>query len=119
MDQSLSISFNAETTRAIVYTLRASRKKGEKFILLDVRSPLEWKAQRIEAPQVKLLPLPELRQRMGELSKDDEIVVLCRTSIRAYQAQRTLDGAGFKNVRFMDGSIAAWPYNTTSSSPDK
>jgi NADPH-dependent 2,4-dienoyl-CoA reductase/sulfur reductase-like enzyme/rhodanese-related sulfurtransferase len=93
--------------------------KGEKFILLDVRSTLEWKAQRIEAPQVKLLPLPELRQRMGELSKDDEIVVLCRTSIRAYQAQRTLDGAGFKNVRFMDGSIAAWPYNTASSPPDK
>jgi len=93
--------------------------KGEKFVLLDVRSPLEWKAQRIEAPQVKLIPLPELRQRMGELTKDDEIVVLCRTSIRAYQAQRTLDGAGFKNVRFMDGSIAAWPYSTTSSPPEK
>jgi rhodanese-related sulfurtransferase len=56
---------------------------------------------------------------MGELTKDDEIVVLCRTSIRAYQAQRTLDGAGFKNVRFMDGSIAAWPYSTTSSPPEK
>ena len=93
--------------------------KGEKFVLLDVRSPLEWKAQRIEAPQVKLIPLPELHQRMGELSKDDEIVVLCRTSIRAYQAQRILDGAGFKNVRFMDGSIAAWPYSTTSSPPEK
>jgi NADPH-dependent 2,4-dienoyl-CoA reductase/sulfur reductase-like enzyme/rhodanese-related sulfurtransferase len=93
--------------------------KGEKFVLLDVRSPAEWKDQRIEAPQVKLLPLPELRQKMGELAKDDEIVVLCRTSIRAYQAQRILDGAGFKNVRFMDGSLSAWPYETVSSPPVK
>jgi len=93
--------------------------KGEKFVLLDVRSPLEWKAQRIEAPQVKLLPLPELRKRMGELSREDEIVILCRTSIRAYQAERILDGAGFKNVKFMDGSMAAWPFATTSSLPGK
>jgi NADPH-dependent 2,4-dienoyl-CoA reductase/sulfur reductase-like enzyme/rhodanese-related sulfurtransferase len=93
--------------------------KGEDFILLDVRSEFEWKAQRIEAPQVKLIPLPELRKRMGELSKEDEIVILCRTSIRAYQAQRILDGAGFKNVRFMDGSISAWPYDTISSPPGK
>ena len=89
-------------------------ENGEHFILLDVRSPMEWKAERIEAEQVKLIPLPELRQRIGELSKDEEIVVLCRTSIRAYQAQRILDGAGFKNVKFMDGSLAAWPYNIIS-----
>jgi NADPH-dependent 2,4-dienoyl-CoA reductase/sulfur reductase-like enzyme/rhodanese-related sulfurtransferase len=83
---------------------------GERFVLLDVRSQMEWKAERIEAEQVKLIPLPELRRRLGELSPDDEIVVLCRTSIRAYQAQRILDGAGFKDVKFMDGSVAAWPY---------
>ncbi|MGD0780268.1 MAG: FAD-dependent oxidoreductase [Dehalococcoidales bacterium] len=93
--------------------------KNEKFVLLDVRSLAEWQTQRIEAPQVKLLPLPELRQKLGELSKDDEIVILCRTSIRAYQAQRILTGAGFKNVSFMDGSITAWPYATTSSPPGK
>jgi len=93
--------------------------KNERFVLLDVRSTAEWQAQHIEAPQVKLLPLPELHGRMGELSKNDEIVVLCRSSIRAYQAQRMLDGAGFKNVCFMDGSLLAWPYETTSSSPGK
>jgi NADPH-dependent 2,4-dienoyl-CoA reductase/sulfur reductase-like enzyme/rhodanese-related sulfurtransferase len=85
-------------------------KSGERFVLLDVRSLQEWNTERIEAEQVKLLPLPELRRRLGELSPDDEIVVLCRTSIRAYQAQRILDGAGFKNVKFMDGSVAGWPY---------
>ncbi len=89
---------------------------GEDFILLDVRSPAEWQAQRIEAKQVRLIPLPELRRRIAELPRDKEIVTVCRTSIRAYQAQRILDGAGFKNVKLMDGSLAAWPYETASGS---
>jgi len=89
--------------------------KGEHFVLLDVRSPQEWKAERIEAEQVKLIPLPELRGRLDELSPNEEIVIMCRTSIRAYQAQRTLDGAGYKNVKFIDGSVAAWPYKITTS----
>ncbi len=92
-------------------------EKGDRFVLLDVRSPLEWTVQRIEAEQVRLIPLTELRRRLGELSRDEEIVIFCRTSVRAYQAQRILDGADFKNVTFMDGSLDAWPYDTTS--PDK
>jgi NADPH-dependent 2,4-dienoyl-CoA reductase/sulfur reductase-like enzyme/rhodanese-related sulfurtransferase len=87
---------------------------GEDFVLLDVRSSPEWRAERLEAGQVKLLPLPELRRRLGELSPDDEIVVFCRTSIRAYQAQRILDGTGFKDVKFLDGSLEAWPYQVST-----
>ena len=92
-------------------------EKGDRFVLLDVRSPLEWTDWRIDAEQVRLIPLTELRRRLGELSRDEEIVIYCRTSVRAYQAQRILDGAGFKNATFMDGSLDAWPYDTTS--PDK
>jgi len=86
-------------------------KSGDDFIFLDVRSPGEWHTNRIEAPQTKFLPLRELRQRLAELPKDAEIVTYCQTSVRAYQAQRILDGAGFKDVKFMDGSIASWPYD--------
>jgi NADPH-dependent 2,4-dienoyl-CoA reductase/sulfur reductase-like enzyme/rhodanese-related sulfurtransferase len=89
-------------------------ENGERFILLDVRSKQEWNTERIEAEQVKLIPLPELRNRSGELSPEDEIVVFCRTSIRAYQAQRILEGVGFKDVKFLDGSLAAWPYDITT-----
>jgi NADPH-dependent 2,4-dienoyl-CoA reductase/sulfur reductase-like enzyme/rhodanese-related sulfurtransferase len=85
-------------------------ENNDPFVLLDVRSLPEWKSERLESPQVKLLPLTELRRRLNELSPDDEVVVFCHTSIRAYQAQRILDGAGFKNVKFLDGSLAAWPY---------
>ena len=82
---------------------------ADDFILLDVRSPDEWEACRIEASQDKLVPLTELQKRLDELPKDAEVIIYCLTGVRAYQAQRILDGASFKSVKFMDGSIAAWP----------
>jgi len=89
-------------------------RSGVDFIFLDVRSPAEWDTQRIEAPQTRLLPLRELRRKLDKLPRDAEIVIFCHSSVRAYQAQRILDGAGFKNVKFMDGSIAAWPYELST-----
>ena len=86
-------------------------ESGEDFILLDVRSPDEWETRRIEASQAKLIPLRELRAKLDVLAKDEEIITFCQTSVRAYQAQRILDGADFRNTKFMDGSIAAWPYD--------
>ncbi len=91
--------------------------RGDDFIFLDVRTSKEWKATRIEAPQVRLLPLGELRGRLHELPRDAEIVTFCRASVRAYQAQRILEGEGFTRVSFMDGSTAAWPYEITVVEP--
>jgi len=90
---------------------------GDDFILLDVRSPDEWETCRIEVPQARLLPLRELRARLDVLPKDAEIVTYCQTSVRAYQAQRILDGAGFNSIKFMDGGIAAWPYEIVGTRP--
>jgi NADPH-dependent 2,4-dienoyl-CoA reductase/sulfur reductase-like enzyme/rhodanese-related sulfurtransferase len=83
---------------------------GDEFVLLDVRSQQEWSDAHIDAPQCKLLPLNNLRQEINSLPRDARIVTFCRTSIRAYQAQRILEGEGFQDVCFMDGSITAWPY---------
>ena len=91
--------------------------RGDDFIFLDVRSPGEWQAFRIEAPQTVFLPLGELRRRLNELPRDAEIVSYCHTSVRSYQAQRILEGAGFKDVKFMDGSIVSWPYQLSTDPP--
>jgi len=93
-------------------------ESGDDFIFLDVRAPAEWETCRIEVPQARLLPLRELRVRLGGLPKDTEIVTFCQTSVRAYQAQRILNGASFDRVKFMDGSIAAWPYEILGTRPD-
>ena len=49
------------------------------------------------------------------MPKGKEIVTLCRRGARAYQAERTLRGAGFEDVKFVEGSMAAWPYDCTGA----
>jgi rhodanese-related sulfurtransferase len=93
--------------------VKAKLDNDEDFVLLDVRSMPEWEDEHIRARQVKLIPLDFLREKMVTLPQDREIIIMCRSSVRAYQAQRILNGAGFSNVSFMDGSLAAWPFETS------
>lgn len=90
--------------------VKAKLDADEDFVWLDVRSPDEYEAMRIEDPRVKLIPLGLLRRRLDELPRDKEIVAFCKISLRGYEAQRILEGEGFDNVKFMDGGIVGWPY---------
>jgi NADPH-dependent 2,4-dienoyl-CoA reductase/sulfur reductase-like enzyme/rhodanese-related sulfurtransferase len=81
---------------------------GEDFVLLDVRAHIEHENTRIEAPQVKLVPQFSLLKNLDTLPKDKEIVVMCRRGGRAYQSACMLRGAGFKDVKVMEGSLTAW-----------
>lgn len=46
---------------------------AESVTLLDVRQPVEYKAAHI--PGAKLIPLPELFERAGELDADKPVIV--------------------------------------------
>jgi phage shock protein E len=74
-------------------------------IILDVRSPLERKAQSI--PGSKAMPLNELSLKWESLPKDSEIICQCASGGRSQQASAFLAGKGLKasNLR---GGIAAW-----------
>ena len=82
---------------------------NEDFVILDVRSRQEVKILPFNDPRVVSIPIDELRYRIDELP-GKEIVILCKTAVRAYDAERMLSGAGFKNVKFLDGGFNAWPY---------
>jgi len=45
------------------------------------------------------------------LKKDDEIVAFCKISLRGYEAEGILEGAGFENVKVMEGGIVSWPFS--------
>jgi len=94
--------------------IKRKMENGDDFIFLDVRSPEEFDAIRIDDPRVKLIPLGKLRGRLGELPKDVEIIPFCKISLRGYEAERILVGEGYTNVRFMDGGIVCWPYEKTA-----
>ena len=88
---------------------------GDDFVFLDVRSPLEYKVLHIEHPNVILMPLGKLREEAKTLSRYKEIITFCQVSLRGYEAQRILEGQGFKNVKFMDGGLVGWPFETVGS----
>jgi rhodanese-related sulfurtransferase len=53
-----------------------------------------------------------LRKRLNELpeDKDKEIITYCKISLRGYEAQLILESHGWRNVKVLEGGIAAWPY---------
>jgi rhodanese-related sulfurtransferase len=87
----------------------------EDFLLLDVRSPAEHQEVRIAG--ARLVPLGMLREKLGELPRDKEIVTFCKISLRGYEAQKILDAAGFERVRFMDGGVLTWPFELERGAP--
>lgn len=82
-----------------------------KTIFLDVRSPEEYQQIRLaKCSTMKSIPLGQLRSRIHELNKEDEVVAFCKISLRGYEAEGILEGAGFENVKVLEGGIASWPY---------
>lgn len=91
----------------------AAKKKAEggETVFLDVRSPDECKGLRLgDCGDVKYIPLGQLRRRLDELDKDDEIVAFCKIGLRGYEAALILEGAGFDKVSVLEGGINAWPF---------
>jgi NADPH-dependent 2,4-dienoyl-CoA reductase/sulfur reductase-like enzyme/rhodanese-related sulfurtransferase len=81
-------------------------------LLLDVRIPDEAKMEWIPHREMVHIPLDELRMRFDELPRDKPILTYCKVSMRGYEAQRILNAEGFDNVQFIEGGIAAWPFET-------
>ena len=72
--------------------------------LLDVRNPPELAVESV--PGAVHIPLPQLRGRLGELPRDREILVICRSAVRAYYATRILLQNGFKARNISGGMLA-------------
>ncbi len=87
--------------------VRNKLKNGEAFTLLDVRSPTE-QLEGVIGGSI-MLPLGILRDSLDRLPRGKQIVVICRSGLRAYEAQLILTAAGFADVSFMEGGLMAWP----------
>jgi NADPH-dependent 2,4-dienoyl-CoA reductase/sulfur reductase-like enzyme/rhodanese-related sulfurtransferase len=77
---------------------------ADKALLLDVREPVELALE--SAPGVVNIPLGQLRARLGELPRDREIHVICRSGQRAYYATRVLLQKGFKARNLAGGMLS-------------
>ncbi len=92
--------------------LETKEKKDRKddFILLDVRTKPEYDMEHIEG--CLHIPLNELLSKIEGFDKSKEIVTYCGVGLRASHAHRILKNSGFVDTKFMEGSMAAWAYQT-------
>ena len=75
-------------------------------VILDVRTEAEYDYGHIDGSV--LIPVDELRARIGELDQSKDYVVTCAVGIRAHAACRILKQNGFKNVRNLAGGFTSY-----------
>ena len=75
-------------------------------LVIDVRAPSEWDAERIDG--AVNVPLSRLPERIDELPRDRRIVVHCASGYRSAIAAGLLQAAGFSHVADLVGGMAAW-----------
>ena len=73
------------------------------LVILDVRTTSEYEDDHIEG--AVNIPVQELGDRLDELSRDDELLVYCRTGNRSAQAVGILRDAGFAKIYHMNAGI--------------
>jgi adenylyltransferase/sulfurtransferase len=98
-----------------VVELKQKIDRGDKFTLIDVREPHEYKICSI--PGARLIPLGEFPQHVGEFNPKDEIVIHCRSGMRSAKACNILRQTGFQRVFNVAGGILAWSDQVDPSVP--
>lgn len=97
-----------ETMNVSAAELKRSLDAASDLVLLDVREPYELNIANFQPHAFVHIPLADLPARLGDLERDADIVVACRSGSRSAQAARYLRDAGFSRVRNLTGGINAW-----------
>jgi rhodanese-related sulfurtransferase len=92
----------------------ARRERGESLTLLDVREG--WELGVASVPDVVHIPMGEIADRLGELDRSREVVVLCRSGRRSLQVANFLQQNGFRAVN-LAGGILAWSRDLDATIP--
>ena len=90
-----------------VQELKDQIDQGERPYILDVRQPNEYEIANLDG---QLIPLGELPNRLDEIeaSKDNEIVVHCRSGARSAKAVEFLQSQGYTSAKNLKGGVLAW-----------
>jgi rhodanese-related sulfurtransferase len=92
----------------------ARRDGGENLTLLDVRE--DWELGVASVPNVVHIPMGQIADRLAELDRTNEVVVLCRSGRRSLEVAKFLQQNGFKTVN-LAGGILAWSRDLDATIP--
>lgn len=88
---------------------RIERSAGNPdFVLLDVRTPGEFRTERIGGAVLIDYNSSDFRAETARLDRGKTYLVYCRTGNRSAGALRVMKEEGFRNVYHLDGGIVKW-----------
>ncbi len=79
---------------------------GQNLRVIDVRQMQEIATGTV--PKAEPLPLHTLPAKIHELSREEKLVVVCRSGARSAQACMFLQQNGFSNVYNLRGGMMGW-----------
>ncbi|HKR65187.1 MAG TPA: molybdopterin-synthase adenylyltransferase MoeB, partial [Thermoanaerobaculia bacterium] len=81
-------------------------EKLSDFVLIDVREPYEWNVGHIEG--AVHIPMQQIPQRLAEIPRDRDVVMICRVGGRSENARRYLAQNGYTRVKNLIGGMQRW-----------
>ena len=83
-------------------------KVEEGALIVDVRNKSEVADVTFDVPNYMNIPLNELEDRINEIPKDRETVMVCRSGERSLKTTYFLMNAGYEKVYNMRDGIVKW-----------
>jgi hydroxyacylglutathione hydrolase len=93
-------------TQLSAVDLNSTLLRGGKPAILDVRSPGEWKSNRIAGS--RNIPLAQLAGRFREFSSASPLVVVCQDGYHSAAASSWLQAKGFDSIQHLLGGMDAY-----------
>jgi len=82
----------------------AARRRAAGAAIIDVRQPEEYVEGHV--PGAPLVPLASVGDRIGELPRSGELLVICRSGARSAKAAQLLRGHGIDAINIAGGTLA-------------
>jgi phage shock protein E len=104
-----SLCLAAEPRNLSSVQAQALLAKDKKVLLLDVRTPEEYRQAHLRG--ALLIPLNELAQRAREIPRDRPLLVYCSVGARSVSAAGLLAARGYRDIYQMSDGLVGWYKN--------
>ncbi len=101
-----SVSGNAQLLDAETFKEKLAQKNNP--ILVDIRTPEEYKKGFIDKAMNIDFYAADFRERMDKLDKSHPLFVYCHSGGRSGQSVSILKELGFKEIYDLDGGYSGW-----------
>ena len=102
----VAIALAAAVKPLSVKDAKALIDKTPNLVILDVRTPDEYKQARMK--NSVLIPDYELQKRVNEVPKNLPILVICAVGARSKPASEFLVSKGYKEVYHLNDGLVGW-----------